>query len=158
MGQIETHLLGLSEAGAQQRQEDSGDGYVVSWLSEARVLSTGEHRHAPGDVSDGHLVTLRDDAGNKKIRKTSVHSNVCVRFLSDVSSYVFLNTQLLELDKLGASGLQVESPSGLVGDALLAGTHDEGHEGGGLDLWDEMTHDELLIRVRIKHIHPLIKK
>lgn len=52
------------------------------------------------------------------------------------SSYVFLDAQLLELDKLGASGLQVESPTGLVGDALLAGTHDEGHEGGGLDLWN----------------------
>lgn len=79
-----------------------------------------------------------------------MHSNVCVRFLSGVFSYVFLNTQLLELDELGASGLQVESPSGLVGDALLAGTHDEGHEGGGLDLWHEMTHEGLLIRVRIK--------
>lgn len=73
-----------------------------------------------------------------------------MRFLPDVFSYVFLNAQLLELDKLGASGLQVESPSGLVGDALLAGTHDEGHEGGGLDLWDEMTHEGLLIHDGIK--------
>lgn len=39
-------------------------------------------------------------------------------------SYVFLDAQLLKLDKLGAPGLQVEPPSGLVGDALLAGTHD----------------------------------
>lgn len=68
-GQTETHLLGLSEAGAQQRQEDSGDGHVVSRLSEACVLSTGKHRHAPGDVSDGHLVTLRDDGGNKRSEK-----------------------------------------------------------------------------------------
>lgn len=58
-------------------------------------------------------------------------------------SYVFLDTQLLELHKLGASGLQVESPSGLVGDALLAGTHDEGHEGGGLDLGNTSTSEEL---------------
>lgn len=58
-------------------------------------------------------------------------------------SYVFLDAQLLELDKLGASGLQVESPSRLVGDALLAGTHDEGHEGGGLDLWITSTSEEL---------------
>lgn len=49
---------------------------------------------------------------------------------------MFLDAQLLELDKLGASGLQIEPPSGLVGDALLAGTHDEGHEGGRLDLWN----------------------
>lgn len=83
-------------------------------------------------------------------KKNSVHSNVCVRLLPGVFSYVFLNTQLLKLDKLGASGLQVESPSGLVGDALLAGTHDEGHEGGRLDLWDEMMHEGLLIRVGIK--------
>lgn len=47
---------------------------------------------------------------------------------------MFLDAQFLKLDKLGASGLQVESPSGLVGDALLAGTHDEGHEGRRLDL------------------------
>lgn len=51
-----------------------------------------------------------------------------------VVTYVFLNTQLLELDKFGASGLQVEPASGFVGDALLAGTHDERHEGGRLDL------------------------
>lgn len=51
---------------------------------------------------------------------------------------MFLNTQLLEFDKLGASGLQVEATSGFVGDALLAGTHDDGHEGGRLDLKDRM--------------------
>lgn len=72
------HLLGLSEAGAQQRQEDSGDGHVVSWLSEARVLSTGEHRHAPGDVTDGHLVTLRDDARSKGSEKVAcVQTSAC---------------------------------------------------------------------------------
>jgi len=47
---------------------------------------------------------------------------------------VFLDAQLLELDKFGASGLQVESSSRLVGDTFLAGTHDERHEGGRLDL------------------------
>lgn len=51
--------------------------------------------------------------------------------------YMFLNTQLLEFDKFGASGLQVETPSRFVGDTLLAGTHDEGHERGRLDLKDE---------------------
>lgn len=56
---------------------------------------------------------------------------------------MFLDAQLLELDELGASGLQVESPTGLVGDALLAGTHDEGHEGGGLDLWSTSVSEEL---------------
>lgn len=50
--------------------------------------------------------------------------------------YVLLNAQLLELDKFGTSGLQVESTSRFVGDALLAGTHDERHEGGRLDLRD----------------------
>lgn len=47
---------------------------------------------------------------------------------------MLLDTKLLEFDKLGASGLQVESTPGLVGDALLAGTHDERHEGRRLDL------------------------
>lgn len=54
-----------------------------------------------------------------------------------VVPYMFLNTQLLELDKFGASGLQVESTSRFVGDTLLAGTHHEGHEGGRLDLKDK---------------------
>lgn len=47
---------------------------------------------------------------------------------------MLLNTQFLEFDEFGASGLQVKPTSRLVGDALLAGTHDEGHEGGRLDL------------------------
>lgn len=47
---------------------------------------------------------------------------------------MLLNAQLLEFDKFGPSGLQVESTSRFVGDALLAGTHDERHKGGGLDL------------------------
>jgi len=53
---------------------------------------------------------------------------------------VFLNTNLLELDKLGASGLQIEAAAGLVGDTLLAGAHDERHEGRGLDLEEEEEH------------------
>lgn len=52
---------------------------------------------------------------------------------------MFLNAQLLELDKFGTSGLQVESTSRLVGDTLLAGTHDEWHEGGRLDLMEANT-------------------
>lgn len=54
-----------------------------------------------------------------------------------VVHYMFLNTQLLEFDKFGASGLQVESTSRFVGNTLLAGAHDEGHEGGRLDLKDK---------------------
>lgn len=53
--------------------------------------------------------------------------------------YVLLNAQLLELDKFGTSGLQIESTSRFVGDTLLAGTHDEWHEGGRLDLMDTNT-------------------
>lgn len=55
------------------------------------------------------------------------------------ATYMFLNTQLLEFDKFGASGLQVETTSRFVGGAVLAGTHDEGHEGGGLNLGDKTT-------------------
>lgn len=47
---------------------------------------------------------------------------------------MFLNTQLLEFDKFGASGLQIETTPRFVGHTLLAGTHGEGHEGGRLDL------------------------
>lgn len=54
-------------------------------------------------------------------------------------AYMFLNTQLLELDKFGASGLQVESTSRFVGDTLLAWTHYERHEGRRLDLREEKT-------------------
>lgn len=54
-------------------------------------------------------------------------------------TYMLLNTQLLEFDKFRASGLQIESASGFVGDALLAGTHDERHEGGRLDLRNAKT-------------------
>lgn len=61
-----THLLSLSEAGPQQRQEDPGDGHVVSWLSDARVFSTGKDRHAPGDVPHWHLVTLQDKNNTSK--------------------------------------------------------------------------------------------
>lgn len=48
---------------------------------------------------------------------------------------MFLNSQLLEFYEFGAPGLQVEPPPRFVGDALLAGAHDERHEGGRLDLW-----------------------
>lgn len=52
---------------------------------------------------------------------------------------MLLNAQLLELDKFGPSGLQVESTSRFVGHTLLAGAHDERHEGGRLDLWGTNT-------------------
>lgn len=53
--------------------------------------------------------------------------------------YMLLNAQLLELYKFGPSGLQVESTSRFVGYTLLAGAHDQRHEGGRLDLWDTNT-------------------
>lgn len=134
-----THLLGLSEAGPQQRQEDAGDGHVVSWLSDARVFSTGKHRHAPGDVPHRHLVTLQN---GKQPREVSITPTAGCE-AKTLRSYVFLDAQLLELHKLGASGLQVESASRLVGDALLAGTHDEGHEGGRLDLWTTSSSEKM---------------
>lgn len=56
-----------------------------------------------------------------------------------VVTYMFLNTQLLEFHKLRASGLQIEPASGFVGDTLLAGAHDERHEGGRLDLRNAKT-------------------
>lgn len=64
-GQNPNYLNGLFEAREQKREEDSGDGYVVSWLSKTCVFSTGVHRHAPWNVTDWHLVTLWDNRRNK---------------------------------------------------------------------------------------------
>lgn len=52
------YLNSLTEACAQQREEDSCDGYVVSWLGKTCVFATHVHRHAPWDVSNRYLVTL----------------------------------------------------------------------------------------------------
>lgn len=68
---------------------------------------------------------------------------------------MLLNAQLLELDKFGTSGLQVESTSGFVGDTLLAGTHDEWHEGGRLDLMDTNTQSKKIkIKNPVFRLHP----
>lgn len=47
---------------------------------------------------------------------------------------MLLNSQLLKLDKFGASGLQIEATSRFVGYTFLAGAHNKGHKGGRLDL------------------------
>lgn len=65
----EAHLHSLSEAGAQERQEDSGDGHVVPGLGHPGVLSPGVHRHAAGDVPHRHLVTLwRGGGAQEKVQ------------------------------------------------------------------------------------------
>lgn len=112
---------------------------MVSWLGKTCVFSAGVHRHAPGNITDWHLVTLQTtEEIHEKIETEQCMETVSEQFIA-YSPYMFLNTQLLELDKFGASGLQVESTSRFVGDTLLAGTHDEGHEGGRLDLKDKNT-------------------
>lgn len=77
------------------------------------------------------------DIKKNKINKS--HEPSYRGFFINVFPYMLLNAQLLELDKFGSSGLQVESTSRFVGDTLLAGTHDERHEGGRLDLMDTNT-------------------
>lgn len=109
---------------------------MVSWLGKTCVLAPCIHRHAPWDITNRDLVALWNI--RQKLMSKFKHVYWNNKSISPyTSSYMFLNTQLLELDKLGASGLQVESASGFVSDALLAGTHDEGHEGGRLDLKDK---------------------
>lgn len=53
-----SHLDHLSEPGAQDRQEDTGDTDMIPRLGDPRVLSFHQHRDAARDVSHGHLVTL----------------------------------------------------------------------------------------------------
>lgn len=48
--------------------------------------------------------------------------------------YMFLHFQLLEFDKLAASGLKVETSSRFVDSTVLAWTHDQWHEAGRGDL------------------------
>lgn len=59
-----SHLNSLFEARAQKREEDAGDGHVVSWLGETCVFTSGVHRHAPWNITDGHLVALWDNRRN----------------------------------------------------------------------------------------------
>lgn len=47
---------------------------------------------------------------------------------------MLLDLQLLELDELGASGLEVEPAARAVGLTLFTGAHYQGHEGRRLDL------------------------
>lgn len=61
MKEKQRYLNSLTIAGAQQREEDSGDGHVVSGLGQTRVLAACIHRHAPGNVAYWHLVTLEND-------------------------------------------------------------------------------------------------
>jgi len=65
--QVCTYLSGLLEACAQKREEDPGDGHMVSGLSKTRVFATGINGHAPWNVSNGHLVTLWDNKQREKI-------------------------------------------------------------------------------------------
>lgn len=52
------YLNSLSEACLQEREEDSGDGDMVSRLGKTSILPTGVHRHASGDVAYWYLITL----------------------------------------------------------------------------------------------------
>lgn len=82
-GQNPNYLNSLFEAREQKREEDSGDGYVVSWLSKTCVFSTGVHRHAPWNVTDWHLVTLWDNRRKKK----SENQNGTITFIARVSGH-----------------------------------------------------------------------
>lgn len=55
-----SYLDSLRVSSTEKWEEDSCDGYMVSWLGKACVFSTGVHRHASGDVSYRHLVTLQN--------------------------------------------------------------------------------------------------
>lgn len=63
-----SYLYDLSEASAQDRQEDTSDTDVVPGLGEPRVLAFYQHGDAPRDVSHRHLVTLqgRKPAGKEE--------------------------------------------------------------------------------------------
>ena len=55
---LRTYLNSLSVACTQERQEDSCDGDMVTWLGKTSVFTTCVHRHTPWNISNRHLVTL----------------------------------------------------------------------------------------------------
>lgn len=74
---LASYLSSLSEACAQQREEDSRDGDVISWLSKTCDFSTGIYRHAPWNITNRHLVTLRNNNTNSRESYTEkLHHNL----------------------------------------------------------------------------------
>lgn len=96
--QIE-YLNSLFEACSQKREEDSGDGYMVSWLGEACVFPAGVHSHAPGNITNWHLVTLQDGInGSEKSQR-----NMTMKFMAAVSER-FLGHGSLHVPEYAAPG------------------------------------------------------
>ena len=72
------HLHSLPEAGAEQREEDSGHGHVVPGLGHTRVLTASVDAHAPGDVPHRHLVALETTGRGGGVTQQKSHSsNAC---------------------------------------------------------------------------------
>lgn len=60
LNQNAIYLHCLSKACLQKREEDTGDGYMVSRLGKTCIFSTSVHRHASGDVAYRYLIALLD--------------------------------------------------------------------------------------------------
>lgn len=58
LNQNSIYLHCLSKACLQKREEDTGDGYMVSRLGKTCIFSTSIHRHASGDVAYRYLIAL----------------------------------------------------------------------------------------------------
>ena len=91
------------EPGLGDGQVHAVDGHVVARGALPSGLAPAVHGDGAGNVAHGNRVR------------------------------VLLHLDLLELDKFGPSGLEVESPAGLVDPAVLGGTHQQGHESRGPD-------------------------
>lgn len=63
---------------------------------------------------------------------------------------MFLNAQLLKFDELRPSCLQIQTPSGFVGDTFLTGAHDQRCEARWGDLINKSS---LLLQCSSKHYH-----
>lgn len=98
-GLREQTLQHLLEPTAHQRQEHARDNNVIAWLGHSGHLAPAQHRHAARNVAYGHLVA------------------------------VLLHLQLLELDELGATRLQVQPAARLVHATIIRGTVVDGRKG-----------------------------
>lgn len=99
----EQTLNHLRKASAHHGQEDAGDEHMIAGLRHASHFAATQHRHAARNVSHGHLVT------------------------------VLLHLELLELDKLGAACLQIQTTASLVHATIIRGTILHGYEGQRVD-------------------------
>lgn len=134
------HLGNLPEAGPQQGQEDAGDTDMVARLHQPRVLTLHSHADGAREVPHWHLVALPTVEKQRSARGGGSPHPLPHRHLWGPSfTHMLLHLELLVLDELRATALEVQTPARAVRLALAAGAHDQRHEGWSLDLGEKKT-------------------